>query len=51
MIYQLLSGYLIPKSSFFGCVLLGLFYNMSILIMIFNTKVFSFFVCVGWLDL
>ena len=51
MICQLLLGYLIPKSSFFVCVLVGLFYNMSILIMIFNTKVFSFFVCVGWLDL
>ena len=42
MICQLLLGYLIPKSSFFVCVLVGWFYNMSTLVRIFNTKVFSF---------
>ena len=63
MICQLLLGYLIPKSSIFClCVgwlvgwLVDCFYDMSTLVRIFNTKVFSFlFVCllvgclVGWL--
>ena len=52
MICQLLLGYLIPMFSLFVCVLVGWFYDMSILVRIFNTKVFSFlFVCVlvGWL--
>ena len=51
MICQFLLGYLIPKSSFFVCVLVGWFYDVSILVRIFNIKVFSFlFVCwlVGW---
>ena len=48
MIYQLLLGYLIPKPSFFVFVLFGWFYDMSTLVRIFSTKVFSsFFVC--WL--
>ena len=48
MICQLLLGYLLPKSSSFVCVLVGWFYDMSILVRIFNIKVFSFlFVC--WL--
>ena len=54
MIYEFLLGYLIPKSSFFVCVLVGWLYDMSILVGIFNTKDFSFlFVCwlVGWLVL
>ena len=42
MICQLFLGYLIPKSSFFVCVLVGLFYNMSTLVRIFYTKLFSF---------
>ena len=48
MIRQLLLGYLIPKSSFFVCVLVGWFYNMSTLVRILNTKVF-FFLFVCWL--
>ena len=49
MICKFLLGYLIPKSSFFVCVLVGWFYDIATLIRIFNTKVF-FFVCmlVGW---
>ena len=48
MICQLLLGYLIPKFSFYDCVLVGWIYDMSILFRIFNTNVFSFlFVC--WL--
>ena len=47
----LLVGYLIPKSSFFVCVLVGWFYDMFILVRIFNTKVFLFCLCVGWLVL
>ena len=42
MICQFLLGYLIPKSSFFACVLVGWFYDMSTLVRIFNTKLFSF---------
>ena len=52
VICQLLLGYLIPKSSLFFCLLVGWFHDMSTLVRIFNTKVFSFlFVCwlVGWL--
>ena len=50
MICQFLLGYLILKYSFFLCVLVGWFYDMSTLVRIFNTKVLSFFVCVlvGW---
>ena len=46
MICQLLLGYLIPKSSFSVCVLVCWFIDMSTLVRIFNTKVFSFlFLC------
>ena len=48
MICQLLLGYLIPMSSFFVCVLVCRFYDMSTLVRIFNTKVFSFLL-VCWL--
>ena len=50
MLCQFLLGYLIPKSSFFVPVFVGSFYVMSILVRIFNTKVFFFSVCVlvGW---
>ena len=51
MICQLLLGYLIPKSSFFVFVLVGLFYDISILVGILNTKVFFFCLFVGWLVL
>ena len=48
VICQLLLGYLILKFSFFVCVLVGWFYDMSTLVRIFNIKVFCFlFVC--WL--
>ena len=50
-ISQLLLGYLMPKSSFSVRVLVGWFYYMSILIRIFNTNVFFFCLCVGWLVL
>ena len=50
MICQLLLGYLIPKSSFFVRVLVRWFYGMSILVKIFNTKVFFIvFVLVGFM--
>ena len=48
MICQVLLGYLIPMSSFFVCVLVCRFYDMSTLVRIFNTKVFSFLL-VCWL--
>ena len=48
MICSFLLGYLIPKSFFFVCVLVGWFYDMSTLVRIFNTKVF-FFLFVCWL--
>ena len=52
MICQLLLGYLIPKSSlFFVCLLVGRFHDMSTLVRIFNTNVFFFCLCVGWLVL
>ena len=51
MICQLLLGYLIPESSFSACVSVGWFYDMSILVRIFNTKIFFFCLCVGWLVL
>ena len=49
MICSSLLGYLIPKSFFFVCVLVGWFYDTSTLVRIFNTKVFFFCLCVGWL--
>ena len=51
MICQFLLGYLIPMSSFFVCMLVGWFYDMSILVRIFNTNVFFFCLCFGWLVL
>ena len=42
MICQFLLGYLIPKSSFFVRVFVGSFYDMSILVRIFNPKLFFF---------
>ena len=49
MICQLLLGYLIQKSSFFVRVLVGWVFDIRILVRIFNTKVFFFCLCVGWL--
>ena len=51
MICQFLLGYLIPKSSFLVRVFVGSFYDMSILVRIFDTNVFFFCLCVGWLVL
>ena len=51
MICKFLLGYLIPKSSFFVCVLVGWFYDIATLIRIFNTKVLFFCLYVGWLVL
>ena len=49
MIYQFLLGYLRLKAPLFVCVLVGWFYDLSTLVRISNTKVFSFSVCVfGW---
>ena len=51
MICQLLLGYLLPKSSLFFFLLVCRFLDMSTLVRIFNTNVFFFCSCVGWLVL